>query len=40
VRKSRKIEGTKKIALIILVTLLALGLILPSFMSLIWGLGY
>ncbi|MFZ5944984.1 MAG: hypothetical protein ACOYVD_12790 [Bacillota bacterium] len=39
-KKTRKNEGIKKIGLIILVTVLALGLLLPSFMSLLWGFGY
>jgi len=39
-RKNRKNEGMKKIALIILISFLALGLLLPSFMSLFGGWGY
>jgi len=37
VKKNRRNEGIKKIALIILVFFLALGLLLPSFMSLLGG---
>lgn len=38
--RNRKNEGIKKVALILLVSLLALGLLLPSFMSLFGGWGY
>ncbi|MGI6226125.1 MAG: hypothetical protein ACOYJ1_07735 [Peptococcales bacterium] len=38
--RKRKNEGIRKVALIILVFFLALGLLLPSFMSLFGGWGY
>jgi len=39
-RKSNKYKaGSRKVALIILVSVIAIGLLLPSFMSLLWGLG-
>jgi len=37
--KKSKNEGWKRIALILLIGFISLGLLLPSFMSLLWGFG-